>query len=469
MERYRERPLGKPSCRNLFGGWHGRTYPASRWPGVRMTARTAILALALLMVVHTPGASREYQKRVETVRRIPGLVAFWDFVLRDGDDFLAHTVKGDPHRYMLEPRNIACDYWHGGPEATMADFPLLNRGPFGQAVRFQSPTPRNYLPVLLVPRAKLHGTPLDIKGPGQSVSMVAWLVYQHANHAIAGIWHEGTDIPPASDPPAVVERGRRQYALFGGLGANSGGASAHVSENGRASFGDRYARNLAVTPETMKRVGADASVEEIDAGWSVVGFSFDNARDRVTAYLNGRATEYWIDNPAGHPFYQHPARGWLQAKLAKMPGLQPGEDPAFPKDQYYEPPETKPRRERVIARTAREKMVERTCQFTKVRLTLRRDPRGRWVPAEPPVLVALKVNPYWFGHDLYAPATESEGGPFTVGRVIHSNRHAIALSAYYGGVAVFNRVLTPGEMERLAQIGRPLSSRRGIPAVIPHP
>jgi hypothetical protein len=43
-----------------------------------------------------------------------------------------------------------------------------------------------------------------------------------------------------------------------------------------------------------------------------------------------------------------------------------------------------------------------------------------------------------------------QGGPFTIGRVIHSNRHA-TLSAWIGGVAVFDRAPFPDEeMKKLA-------------------
>jgi hypothetical protein len=66
---------------------------------------------------------------------------------------------------------------------------------------------------------------------------------------------------------------------------------------------------------------------------------------------------------------------------------------------------------------------------------------------------AIKANPYWFGHDIYSPKTIEEGGPFTIGRVIHSNRHA-TLSAYIGGVAVFNRALTAEEIKNLSEIGQ---------------
>jgi hypothetical protein len=40
----------------------------------------------------------------------------------------------------------------------------------------------------------------------------------------------------------------------------------------------------------------------------------------------------------------------------------------------------------------------------------------------------------------------------TIGRVIHSNRHA-TLSAWIGGVAVFDRALSDDEMKKLATIG----------------
>ncbi|MCA9131611.1 MAG: hypothetical protein KDA45_00580, partial [Planctomycetales bacterium] len=159
----------------------------------------------------TSSVSDEYQQRVEAVRNTPGLVAFWDFVLREdgpggSGNFLAHTAAGDEHRYVLEPHNLSRDFWHDGNQPELADFPLLGRGPFGQAVQFQYQKAKNDMPVLLVPRAALHDTPLDIKGPRQSVTMVVWINYEKGNHAIAGMWHEGTDSPPGGVPPVVRER-----------------------------------------------------------------------------------------------------------------------------------------------------------------------------------------------------------------------------------------------------------------------
>lgn len=80
----------------------------------------------------------------------------------------------------------------------------------------------------------------------------------------------------------------------------------------------------------MKSVKTEATSEQLDAGWSAVGFVFDNAKKTVTAYLDGTATEYWIEEPAKNSFYRSAERAWRQARLAALPGVQPGEDPHFP-------------------------------------------------------------------------------------------------------------------------------------------
>ena len=70
------------------------------------------------------------QERVDLVRQIPGLVALWDFVHRR-DSWQTHSpfisIPGESsgRAYELEPRNISLDFWHEGPQATLADFELL--------------------------------------------------------------------------------------------------------------------------------------------------------------------------------------------------------------------------------------------------------------------------------------------------------------------------------------------------------
>lgn len=424
-------------------------------------AAAGALALPGCLSMGTPLAQRSYTRRTETVRRIPGLVAFWDFVRREDGPrgrgrFIAFAGAGDDRSYALEPRNVSRDFWQEGAEVTMADFPLLGRGPFGQAVQFRDLQDRTRLPLLMVPRSALHDSPLDIKGTGKSLSMVVWLLYQGGEHAIAGIWHEGTDVSGDGDRPKVVVRGRRQFGLFAGLSANPGAAGAHLSENGVGSFGDRYARHLALTRERMARITPDNASGELDARWSVAGFVYDNTARTVTSYVNGAAGENWIEQPATNGFYKHAAQAWRAAKRARDPGLprEPRDaPPGVPADQYYEPPETTPRSEVVTSETAETRTVLRTYEFTKVSTTYRKDRRGALARVAAVDLVALKVNPYWFGHDIYAPATPDEGGPFTIGRVIRGARQG-ALSAYIGGVAVYDRALSAAQMQTLAGIGR---------------
>lgn len=385
-----------------------------------MGVRFSALALSCCALIAAP--KDEYRRRVDAVTRTPGFVALWDFVKREagGGRFDAHQPRGSRYDLRLDAVNYVRDYWGRGREAVYEDFPLLGRGPFGEAVQFRAETDPDFRPCLMAPRSRIHGSRLDVKGPGRQVSMVVWLIRESGNHAIAGIWHEGTDLK-AADSAARVERGQRQYALFAGLAANNGAAAAHVSENGAASFGDRYARNLAVTPDVIPAVPSDSPPDVLDRAWSVVAFSFDNAKNLVTAYLNGKAAEYWIDDPARHPFFQWPYKGWV--------------------DGSYRPPE-KP----LLSRTRVEERGElHVFPFTKVRVSYR---DGRVAGKE---LVGLKVNPYWFAHDLYSPP-EGEGGPFTIGRVIHASR-SMGFTGFIGGVAVFDRALPAREMQRLAQVG----------------
>lgn len=386
----------------------------------------------LFYLLALPAAAQmTYEQKVDLVRRTPGFVALWDFVKKAPDGrFAAHQAQGERHDLALDAVNYVRDFWNEGPAATYADFPLLAEGPFGQSVQFRHETNPNFRPVLLVRRERMHDSGLDAKGKGRSVSMAIWVRRESGGHALGGIWHEGTDLSANSKQAARVEPGKRQYAIFAGLAANPGASAAHVSENGNRSFGDQYARNLATTPEILP------------SNWALAAFAFDNKANTVTAYLDGRATDYWIDEPEKHPFFKWPAQGWRQAELRQTPGLQEGEDPTYPADQFYRPPETK-----VMARTRLNETTELLVYpFTKVRVA--RDATGKVIRRE---LASLRVNPFWFPHDLYHPRTIEQGGPFTIGRVIHSSR-SVGFTGAIGGVAVFNKALKAREMERLASI-----------------
>ncbi len=181
--------------------------------------KSPVWAAAVLLFVFpgfaSPGAGQElagdhraeYRRRVDAVKRIPGFVALWDFVHRDaGGRFDAHQPPGSPWDFRLDALNYVREYWQEGRPATYADFPLLGRGPFGNAIEIREEPSRDFRPCLLVPRARLHGSGLDCKGPNRSVSMMVWLVRRSGVHALAGIWHEGTDLPSADKPVVRVER-----------------------------------------------------------------------------------------------------------------------------------------------------------------------------------------------------------------------------------------------------------------------
>jgi hypothetical protein len=424
--------------------------------------RRTVLVLILVVLLPGPRASGvraddapERDGRVAAVTAIPGLVAFWDFVAREpaGERrFVAHVPPGSTTDYPLDAGNYVRDFWGEGRGATYEDFPLLGRGPFGEAIRIRREDDPSFRPFLLVPRARLHDTPLDIKGVGRSATVVVWAIRESGNHALAGIWHEGTDLKErATEGIRRVERGQRQYALFAGLN-KEGSACGHVSENGASSFQNRYALHKCNSAAVAAAVPADAPPAALDAGWHCFAMTFDHERNELTGWLDGVAGDRWQADPQRDGLLSFAANAWLQGRLRRQAGIQPGEDPSFPADQRYEPPEDNPLQVDVISDGVDERVEVREYRFTKVRVTLRRTGAGEWTETDR-ALIALRLNPWWYPHGIHAPADAASGGPFTIGRVIHSAK-SVGFTGWIGGVAVFDRALTATELEHLAAIGR---------------
>jgi hypothetical protein len=362
---------------------------------------------------------------------------------------------GSANAYALDAANYVKDYWGEGRAATYADFPLLGRGPFGQAIRIRAETEATFRPFLYVPRARLHDSPLDIKGAGKSVTVVVWAIRESGNHALAGIWHEGTDLKQESTAGIrKVERGQRQYALFAGLN-REGSACGHVSENGASSFLNRYALHKCNSAGVSPRVPADAAAPVLDAAWQCFAMTFDHERDELTGWLNGEAGDRWLENPKTDKLISSAYQAWRQGHLHREPGLQPGEDTNFPRDQFYNPPEDRPLSIRVLNETSEGRDVLEEYRYTRVKVTQRRHADGTWTTTDRD-LAALRLNPWWYPHDLYAPPDARSGGPFTIGRVIHSSR-SIGFTGWIGGVAVFDRALDAAELQALSALARPAS------------
>lgn len=393
----------------------------------------------------------EAERRAAVVTGIPGFVALWDFVTREpggAGRFIARVPAGAANTFALDPGNYVRDYWGAGPAATYADFPLLGRGPFGNAIRIRNEPDPDCRPFLYVPRARMHGSPIDIKGAGRSVTVVAWAIRESGNHALAGIWHEGTDLKQKETTGVRrVERGQRQYALFAGLN-KEGSACGHVSENGGSSFLNRYALHKSNSAGVSPAVPADAPPEILDASWQSFAMTFDHMRQELTGWLNGIAGDRWLDDPKTDPLISSAYNAYMQGHYARVPGTQAGEDEAFPKDQYYNPPEDVARSVMVLREDPVERVERREYRYTRVEVVLRQGKGGRWAEIRRD-LVGLRLNPWWFPHALYVPNDDGTGGPFTIGRVIHSSR-SVGFTGWIGGVAVFNRALSAAELSRLS-------------------
>ena len=406
------------------------------------------LLLPLFILLTIPCTVLRASEPVATVTGTPGFVAFWDFVKREPVEsgrFTAHVPAGVATDYPLDAGNYIKDFWGAGREATYADFPLLGRGPFGNAIRFVKETDDNFRPFLFVPRSRLHDTPLDIKGEGKSVSVLVWAIRESGNHALAGIWHEGTDLKEKNTATiAKVERGQRQYALFAGLN-KQGSACGHVSENGASSFLNKYALHKCNSADLSPEVPADSPAGVLDASWQCFAMTFDREKHELTGWLNGVSGDRWLEQPKKDKLISFAHNAYMQGYYAKLPGKQDGEDETFPKDQYYNPPEGETLSVKVLRESSEERVELREHRYTKIEVTLR---GGQEVARE---LVALRLNPWWYPHGLYAPTDAQSGGPFTIGRVIHSSR-GVGFTGWIGGVAVFDRALGASELEKLSAL-----------------
>jgi len=391
-------------------------------------------------------------KRLELVTEMPGLVAFWDFVKREpyGDKrFTAYVSDEDSNDYALDAGNYVREYWGEGRKVDYTDFPLLGRGPFGQAIQIRKEEDPSLRPYLLVPRSRLNDTSLDIKGADKSVSVVVWAIRESGNHALAGIWHEGTDLKRESTEGIKrVERGQRQYALFAGL-AKPGSACGHVSENGAASFTYKYAVHKCHSGDSAPEIPADSPAAALDASWQCFTMTFDHQKGEITGWLNGSAKALWEEN-LDSEMMERVRNAWRQGNWSREPGIQGSEDPDYPADQYYNPPEGEPMSIEVLSDSPDQRVELHEFRYTKVKVVLTGGTEGNFEVKQRD-LSAVRLNPWWFPHDIYMPSDEVSGGPFTIGRVIHSARLS-GFSGWIGGVAVFDRALNEADLSRLSAI-----------------
>ncbi len=176
--------------------------------------------------------------------------------------------------------------------------------------------------------------------------------------------------------------------------------------------------------------------------------TFNHEKDELTGWLNGESGRRWQENPKNDGLISYAYNAYMQGHYHSLPGTQPGEDPKFPADQYYNPPEDKPLSTRVLSETADERIELREFPYTKIEVTLRKQSDGSFKEISRD-LTALSLNPWWYPHGIYTPKDDGSGGPFTIGRVIHSSR-SVGFTGWIGGVAVFDRALSVEELEKLS-------------------
>lgn len=420
-----------------------------------MTAHQTFFQFLCLSTITALVSTTTAADKVESVTKVPGFVAFWDFVEREPEGekrFIAHVPEGATNRYPLDAANYVKGYWEKGPAATYGDFPLLGRGPFGEAIQIKNETNPDFRPFLFVPRSRLHDSPLDIKGEGKSVTVVVWAIREGGNHALAGIWHEGTDLKRAEgDEIQKVERGQRQYALFAGLN-KTGSACGHVSENGASSFLNKYALHKSNSLGISKAVPSDSPAEVLDASWECFAMTFDHSKNELTGWLNGVSGNRWLDNPKKNGLISYAYNAYMQGHYHSLPGQQDGEDGNFPAHQYYNPPEDEPVATEVLKETESYRIEKREYPFTKIEVVFKKGPKGQLTEISRD-LVALRLNPWWYPHGIYEPKDDNTGGPFTIGRVIHSAK-SVGFTGWIGGVAVYDRALSNEELESLSALSK---------------
>ncbi len=384
----------------------------------------------------------------DVVTKTAGLVAFWDFVKREPNGlhrFTAHVPDGNVSDYPLDAINYVKEYWNLGPVATYADFPQMGRGLFGNAIRIKNETSINVRPLLSVSRENIHNTPLDIKGSDKSLTMVAWVIRESGNHAIAGVWNEGTDILSLTGPTIKkVEPGHRQYALFAGL-QYTGTSTGHLSENGVGSFLNAYALHKSHTANFSPQLPATSASNVLDTSWQCFAMSFDHKKKEITSWLNGVTGQHWLINLQNDVFGKACYNAYMQGYFAKLPGKQEGEDESYPKDQYYNPPEGTPVLVRVLSQTANERVEAHDFRYTRLRITIR---DGVEVSRD---LVGISANPWWYPHPIYSPIDMQRRSEFTIGRVVHSQR-TVGFTGWIGGVAIYDRALSIPEIRALSNL-----------------
>lgn len=406
----------------------------------------------------------EHTLHVRQVAQTEGLIAFWDFDLAEEEVWVSRYDSTAIHRsFPLYLRRIGdstaytLDNWPYADSNSSLQFDA--GGPFGKAIYFN----QGYL-YGAVPRIAFDNTALDIHGK-QAFTLIAWVKFVGKRHMVAGIWDEGGWNKYA---------GRRQVALFGGL-FQQPGVIAHISATGAASYpqseipGAQYARLRAIDGQAFE-----------DHQWIAMGMTYNPEKEEVRAWLNGKMTPLNLNDPVTQDIYRY-AEGQAanpfpfpspiyapKSFVLKYNGYSIATDSVsehrlqvalnegqltYWQDRPNEQPLEKEFRVSFDLLRKGKSLLRKPILATvengqtiplprvevnwgdEVRTVLSGWDKGSWKQIGTPLV-----------HEVQA------GAPFTFGRALGLGSEELdhGSQIYLDGVAVFNRVLTESELQRLS-------------------
>ncbi len=442
---------------------HRRTVPGPA--GVLGSAPRLFVLPAILLATCTVLLADESGDHLAQVAQTKGLIAFWDFAFTENGTWSSYhdpavIDRGYPVvlRRIGDPNVYTPETWPYKDELSKLQFD--STGPFGKAVRFNE----GYI-FAEVPRIAFDQTPLDLGGR-RPFTLIAWVKFVGRRHLVAGIWDEGG---------WNKYGGRRQAALFGGL-FGSKSVIAHVSATGAASYpqstlaGAQYARCRAIDGQDFD-----------DNQWVAMAMTFDPDRQEVIAYTNGKATPTEITDPvaadvfrpkspiASNPYhfpwpiysprafaikfngynvessgvYEH----WLEVDTI-------GSTITYRRDSL--PPGRLKEEYRVTVDVERQgqRLLDQPLVFAANDKASVKLPKGVQIGAGDRIVVSLeeRKGPRWREVGSKINHRIQQGAPFMFGRALGLGKEPLehGTQLFIDGVAVFDRVLTPEELQALA-------------------
>ena len=404
------------------------------------------------------------QSNIQTVAKMDGLIAFWDFDhARDGAWISYYDSKvldrsyplhlkriGDSNRYSI----VSWPYKDDNSKLTFD-----HDGPFGNAIRFN----QGYI-YGAVERKDFDGTLLDIHGK-RPFTIIAWVKFIDKRHMVAGIWDEGG---------WDKYDGRRQVALFAGLFGQKG-AISHISPTGAACYpqstinGSQYARCRAIDGQPFK-----------NGQWVAMAMTFDPERGEVVAYLNGTMTPLHLNDPVAQDVYQYEDKQAVNPFRFTLPIFSPR---AFVlKYNGYNLEKSGISEHRLLVDLAnrnltyqQDKRSARHSETFRIVFDIRRQStsilakpiemdgvhdRRAMIPADTSVMLNDEIwtsletrrDEKWEQVGAVVKRKILDGAPFTFGRALGLGSEGLSEGShlYLDGVAVFNRVMKQEELKTLS-------------------